>query len=148
MIHGAPEVAHLPVYFHEHLVEVPSPAARSHALNPTLPDLGGKPRPKPLPPEPDGFMADIDTALVEQVLDIAKREREPNVHHHSQADDFGAALKTFERVGFGHGRTLASAPRRLKDNPCDKTQARFAYKKRHVSGSPIKRLAFDFQEKF
>jgi len=35
------------------------------ALDPTLPDLGSKHRAKPLPPEPDGFMTDLDAALVQ-----------------------------------------------------------------------------------
>jgi len=43
-------------------------------------------------------MADIEAALMEQVLDIAKRERKAEVHHHSQADDFRAVVKALERV--------------------------------------------------
>ena len=38
-------------------------------------------------------MADVDGALVQQVLDIAERKWKSNVHHDRQADDLGAAMK-------------------------------------------------------
>jgi len=34
--------------------------------------------PEPLPPEPDGFMADVDAALVQQILDVAERQGKPD----------------------------------------------------------------------
>lgn len=34
-------------------------------------------------------MRNIHPALVKQVVDIAKRQRKPDIHHHGQADDFG-----------------------------------------------------------
>ena len=35
-------------------------------------DFSGEMRAEPIDPEPDTFMADVDTALVEQVFDIPK----------------------------------------------------------------------------
>ena len=40
---------------------------------------GCKDRPKPVPQEPQGFVADIDPALVQQILDVAKAQRVPDV---------------------------------------------------------------------
>ncbi|MEJ0048193.1 MAG: hypothetical protein WDN04_20280 [Rhodospirillales bacterium] len=57
------------------LVEVPSPVgATPHAVNALPSDLRVKHRAKPVPPEPDGFVADADPALCQQVLDVAQRE--------------------------------------------------------------------------
>ncbi len=42
-------------------------------MNSTPSDLGGKQRAEPVPPEPYRLVADIDTALEQQVLDLAQR---------------------------------------------------------------------------
>jgi hypothetical protein len=43
-------------------------------------------------------MANLDAALVQEVLDIAKREREADVKkHHRHTDDLGAGLEAPER---------------------------------------------------
>jgi hypothetical protein len=42
-------------------------------------------------------MADVDATLVQQILDIPKRKREANVHHHGQTDDLGARLEVAKR---------------------------------------------------
>jgi hypothetical protein len=85
---------------------------RTHRLDAPAPYLGGEHRAEPVPPIPDRFVADLDPALVEQVLDIAQRQREANVEHHRQADDLGACLEVLERGAFRHLRRLAvpSAP--------------------------------------
>ncbi|EAQ23117.1 hypothetical protein ROS217_02660 [Roseovarius sp. 217] len=36
-------------------------------------DLGSEHGAEPVPPEPDRLMADVDAALVQQILDVAKR---------------------------------------------------------------------------
>ena len=33
-------------------------------------------------------MRDVDTAFVEDILDVAQREQIADIHHHGQADDF------------------------------------------------------------
>ena len=68
---------------------------RSHAVNVTmpcrslLPDLCGKHRTKPIPPEPHRLMADIDPSFMKQVLDLPQRQGEADIHHHRQADNLG-----------------------------------------------------------
>jgi transposase len=39
-------------------------------------------------PETHCLVRDIDSTLVQQILDVAQRERIPHVHHHGEADDF------------------------------------------------------------
>jgi len=34
-----------------------------------------------------GFLADVDPAFMEQVLNIAKRAWKPDLHHHCELDD-------------------------------------------------------------
>ena len=79
-------------------------------LNPFSSDLGGKHRAEAMPPEPDGFVAYVYTALVQQILDVSQREWETNVQHHRQADDLFARIEVFERVTFPHPGTLPSPP--------------------------------------
>jgi hypothetical protein len=58
-----------------------------------LPNLGGEHWAKPIPPESDGLVADVDPALGQQILDVAQRQRVSHVHHHDQTDDLGELLK-------------------------------------------------------
>jgi hypothetical protein len=46
-------------------------------------------------------VAGVDAAFMEQVVDIPKRGREPDVQHHRQADDLGGGLEVPEGAGFG-----------------------------------------------
>jgi hypothetical protein len=78
VIDGAPQLVPLAVDLHEHLVQVPSPAAGLHALDPALPDLGCEQRAEAMPPEPHRLVADLDAAFVQHVLDALQRRREPN----------------------------------------------------------------------
>lgn len=54
----------------------------------SLANLGGEHRAKPVLPEPDGLMTDVDPALGQQILNVAQRQRVPHVHHHDQTDHF------------------------------------------------------------
>jgi hypothetical protein len=51
-----------------------------HSLDPLATDLGGEHRAEAVPPKPHGFMADLDAALTQEVLDVPKRQREPHIH--------------------------------------------------------------------
>jgi len=57
-------------------------------------------------------MTDVDAALEQQVLDLAQRQRIPDVHHHREADDFGGTVEISE--GIFHPRRLRAAPPQLK----------------------------------
>ncbi len=88
MIYGPPEVVSLAIHLHENLIHVPFPFRECPQLLNTLsPDLRGKHRAEPVPPVADGFMADIDPALVKEIFDIPQRKWKPDVQHHRQADD-------------------------------------------------------------
>jgi hypothetical protein len=65
------------VDLHADIVQVPVPMALgAHRVHAPAADLGRKHRAKPVPPIPHRFMADLDTAFVQQVLYIAQRQRE------------------------------------------------------------------------
>ena len=81
-------------------------------LNAPFPDLRGEHRAEPVPPEPYRLVADIDTALEQQVLDLAQRQRVPDIHHHREANDFGRTIEIAE--GIFHPLRLGSITRRLK----------------------------------
>jgi len=66
-------------------------------------------------------VADLNAALMQQVLDVAQRQRKPDVHRDRQADDLGTGFEAFERGRFGHAPTLRGHPARLNSNPSDKT---------------------------
>jgi len=70
------EVMRDTVGLYEDLVRVPSPVRQGqHPVGPIAWDLGGEQQAEPVPPEPHCLMADLDAALIQQVLDVAKRQR-------------------------------------------------------------------------
>jgi len=83
-------------------------------LNPFPSDIGRKHRAKSVPPEPHGLVANVDPSLVQQVFYIPPRKRKPNIQHHRQKNDLGAAVEVLERVAFCHGWMLQNRPTRLK----------------------------------
>jgi hypothetical protein len=90
VIHGPPQIDHLAIQLHVHLVEMPAPVTQApHVRHPLPPDVAGKHRAEPVPPHPHGLVADVDAALEQQVLDVPQRQRETHVHHHDQADHLG-----------------------------------------------------------
>lgn len=71
MVDGPPKVFLLAVDPDEHLVQMPAPmGVGAHMLDPLAADLGGEHWTEPVPPEADGFMADVDATLEQQVLDV------------------------------------------------------------------------------
>jgi hypothetical protein len=103
VIDGAPEIMRLAVYLQEHLVEVPLPMMElPHARDAASANFGREDRPEPVPPEAHAFVADLDAALVQHVLDVPQRERKPDVEHHREADDLRARLEVPERVVLLH----------------------------------------------
>src|SRR5277367_6842345 len=98
MVDRAPEIAELAVDLHKDLIQMPAPMRiAAHLQDPILADLGGKHWPKPAPPETDGFVANVDPALGQEILDIAQRQRVSHVRHNDQADDLWRAVEISER---------------------------------------------------
>lgn len=124
----------LSVDLHENLVQVPTPAARPHPLDAALSDLGGKKRPEPVPPKPHGLVADIDAAFVQQVLDIAKRERKPDIHHHRETDDLRRRLEVAKGRAFCHAGKIGAGSTGLKLSSFDKTSAAVSPELKHGCG--------------
>ena len=59
------------VDLHKHLIEVPAPMTKpAHPVHPLPANVGGEHRSEPVPPEPHRLVADVDTALRQQVLDV------------------------------------------------------------------------------
>ncbi len=120
MIDGPPQVVGDTVDLYENLVEVPPPVGQgAHAVDPLASNLGGKHRAKSVPPEPHGFMADLDAALMQEVLDVAQRQRVADLQHHRQADDFWAGLEVTERGALVHLFRLDDGPAGLKQSSSD-----------------------------
>ena len=44
-------------------------------------DMGGEQQAEPIPPKKDGLVACINAALMQQVLDVSKGQREPDMEH-------------------------------------------------------------------
>jgi hypothetical protein len=62
----------LPLTLHRHLVQMPPPLGKAARLrHPLVSDLGGEHRAKPVLPEPDRLVADVDPALGQKILDVA-----------------------------------------------------------------------------
>lgn len=90
VIDRAPELDHLAVELHVHLVEVPAPMPKPpHVVHPPPSDLPGKERTEPVPPEAHGLMAKVIATLEQQVLDVPERQRKPDIQHHHVTDQLG-----------------------------------------------------------
>jgi len=73
VIDRAPQVDHLAIELHVHLVEVPAPVPEApHAADPLAPNVRREQQTEPVPPVPHRLMADVDPALEQQVLDITQ----------------------------------------------------------------------------
>jgi hypothetical protein len=83
---------------------------RPHRLDPAAPELGGKNGPEPGLPEPHRLMRDVDSALVQKVLDVPQRQRVADIHHHSQADDLRAGVEFAENARVALPIRLATLP--------------------------------------
>ena len=102
MVDGAPKIAELAVDPHNDLIQMPAPLrTAAHMRHASLADLGREHWTKPVPPEPDGLMTDVDSALGQQILDVAQRQRISHVHHYDQTDDLWRAVEISERVAHG-----------------------------------------------
>jgi hypothetical protein len=99
VINGAPEIAKLAVEFSR----TPHPNAsatvdgRAFARRVAY-ESQRRTSAKPVPPEPDDLVADVDPALGQQILDVAQRQWASHVHHHGQTDDFWRAVEISERI--------------------------------------------------
>src|SRR5271165_5001550 len=114
MVDSAPEIAELAVDLHERLIQMPPPLRiAAHMRNAPLSDLGGEHWAKPVPPEPDGLVADVDAALGQQILDVAQRQRVSHVHHHDQTDDIWRAVEISERIAHAPRLTQPGQPENL-----------------------------------
>lgn len=114
MIDGAPQLVRLAADLHEDLIQMPAPLWNlTHKRGPLQSDFAGEHRTKAIDPEQDAFVTDVDTALMQQVFNIAQRERESNVHHHCKLDDFGRCFEVAKRV-FVRFRRLEQSAIRLK----------------------------------
>jgi len=80
VIDSAPQVMGLAIDLHEALIDMPPPLSEAlHPADPLAPDVGCKHRSEAIPPEPHGLIADVDSALCEQILYIPKRQRKPHI---------------------------------------------------------------------
>lgn len=71
MIDSAPEVVLHPVDLHKDFVEMPTPVLKiAHRLDPVPADLCCEDRPEPVPSEPPCLVRDVDSALMQQILDV------------------------------------------------------------------------------
>jgi hypothetical protein len=55
-------------------------------------------------------MADINAALVKQILDVPRWKRTPDMKHDRQTDDFLAGLEILEWIACRHASMRMAAP--------------------------------------
>ena len=75
---------------------------------------GGEYRAKPGPSEPNRFVADVDTLLMQQVFDIAPRKWKANVHQDRQTNDLRAGFEVAVWRADYHPEMSRNRPARLK----------------------------------
>jgi hypothetical protein len=105
----------------------------AHVRGASLADLGGEHWAKPIPPEPDGLMADVDPALGQEIFDVAQRQRVSHVHHHHQTDDLRRAVEISERVANSSSLAWPEGPRAFgPTSPLWAQQSRFGLRRRQA----------------
>jgi hypothetical protein len=71
VVNCSPEIVGFAVDPDENLIQMPAPMRPIPvSRNALLPDLRCEHRSEPIPPNPDGFVADVDPAFVEQILHL------------------------------------------------------------------------------
>jgi hypothetical protein len=95
--------------------------AGPHSLDTALPDLGREHRPEALLTETHHLVADLDAALVEQILNVPQRDWEADYIITARRMDLGARLEVLEGVGFGQLEKLLSPLPRRNPSSFDKT---------------------------
>jgi hypothetical protein len=78
-------------------------------------------RSEPVDPKAYAFVADVDAALVENILHVSQSQRKSDIHQHAQLDDFRRGFEVAERV-LGHFLRLNAWIGRLKPGSPDNTQ--------------------------
>jgi len=105
VVDGAPQPVLLAVDAHHHLVEVPVVARP----RPQAPEVGGDGRTKFQKPAPCRFLGHVDTALRQDLLNVAIRQRESGVEPDRAANDLRWETVTLEEE-WAHGSRLQSQP--------------------------------------
>ena len=80
-----------------------------HPVNPLTTDVRRQQRPKAVPPQPHRLVANVDTALKQQVLDVAQRQRKSDVRHHHEPEHLRRGVEVPERTGWLSGAGHAPA---------------------------------------
>ena len=62
--------------------------------HPLATDVAGEHRAEPVPPQAHRPVANVDATLEQQILYIAQRKAEPDLHHHHEADHLGRRIQT------------------------------------------------------
>ena len=112
VVDSAPWIMSLVVDADKHLIKVPAPVRPVESVYAPLPDLTGKHRAEPVPPETHRLVRDVDAAFEQNVFDLAQRQRIADDHHHREADDLGRAVEITN--GIVHHRRQRALPFRLK----------------------------------
>jgi len=90
VINRTPQIMALAIDPDEDFIEVPAPLAKPpHPIHPLPSDISREQLLEAVPPQPHRLVADIDTPLEQQILDVAQRQRGPPGHHHHQPNHFG-----------------------------------------------------------
>jgi hypothetical protein len=72
-LNGSPQVDHIAVELHVHLIEMPAPVSKPpHAADPLATNVACKQRAEPAPSQPHRLVAYVDAALEQQILNIAQ----------------------------------------------------------------------------
>ena len=120
IIHGPPKIERLAVDLHEHLTQMPLPVCpRPHSVNPSAPNFSGKQWAKSVPPKPNRLMADVDAALVQKLLNIAKRKRKWTYIKTASRMKLGRFSKITKWAAFCHPERPSGRPARLKSFSSD-----------------------------
>ena len=99
MIDGSPKVFHLAVDADVDLVEISLPVSVGpHAVASLPANLRGEHRVEAVSTSPHRLVAEVNAALMQQVLHVPERQWVFDVEHHHPADHLGGGIEPAERI--------------------------------------------------
>ena len=83
-------------YLYKDFIKVPLPGARLQAPCPSLFNLACELRTKPVPPVPNGIIANIYAPFMKKVFYISQREWKSHIQHDCKLDELWTSFEVAE----------------------------------------------------
>lgn len=118
MIHGTPKIIGRAIELHIDFIDMLLPMRKAtHAVHSLPPNVSREHRAKPVPPEPNRFMEDIDAALEQQVFHAPQAKWETHIRQNDKTDHLRRRVEIVKRISGLRSGPTAHLPTLITLNP-------------------------------